>query len=434
MICSCCVGSRVMVGAVRGRYKPRRLHPSSVASMYDASSLHVDPGAIAKNMATLRRIVGPGVEICCVVKSNAYGLGASYVAPLLAASGASMLAVYDANEAAAMLALGLQVPLLVLAPVRDLPPDHPLQAAIGRGRVHLVVHGLDHLRCVARLADAAAVPLSIHVKIDTGLHRAGCTLDEAPRVLQAALVDCRLRLAGVLTHFADATGDEEVARRQHDLLDAFVAELPRNCLVHEANTVAALRWPWTHRNMVRVGLAWTGCLPPALAEQAGFVPTVSWRARIAHVRPVRAGDRVGYGGHWTAPCDGVVAVVPVGYADGYPIGVGCTGADPLAHVDVLGDDGRAIGAAPVIGVVNMDQFLIDVTDITSRGARVQEGQGVALLSDDPASAASPLRLAQHARCVPHAMLCRVHPDVPRIYPPDARGQVVTSAARCALAG
>ena len=266
------------------------------------------------------------------------------------------------------------------------------------------------------------------------LHQGPGTLDEAPRVLTAALADRRLRLAGVLTHFADATGDEETARRQHDLLGAFVTELPGNCLVHEANTVAALRWPWTHRGMVRVGLAWTGCLPAALAEQAGFEPTVSWRARIAHVRSVRAGDRVGYGGHWSAPCDGVVAVVPVGYADGYPIGVGCTGSDSCAHVDVLDDDGRAIGAAPVIGVVNMDQFLIDVTEITSRGARVQEGQGVSLLSDDPGSAASPLRLAQHARCVPHAMLCRVHPDVPRIYTAAASGQVVTSTARCALAG
>ena len=402
--------------------------------MHDASSLHVDSAAIARNMATLRRIVGPGVGICCVVKSNAYGLGATHVAPLLESSGATMLAVYDANEAAVLLGLGLQVPLLVLAPVRDLPLDHPLQAALGRGLVHLVVHGLEHLRCVARLADAIGAPLPVHVKIDTGLHRAGCTLDEAPRVLTAALADRRLRLAGVLTHFADATGDEETARRQHDLLGAFVTELPGNCLVHEANTVAALRWPWTHRGMVRVGLAWTGCLPAALAEQAGFEPTVSWRARIAHVRSVRAGDRVGYGGHWSAPCDGVVAVVPVGYADGYPIGVGCTGSDSRAHVDVLDDDGRAIGAAPVIGVVNMDQFLIDVTEITSRGARVQEGQGVSLLSDDPGSAASPLRLAQHARCVPHAMLCRVHPDVPRIYTADASGQIVPSTARCALAG
>jgi alanine racemase len=158
--------------------------------------------------------------------------------------------------------------------------------------------------------------------------------------------------------------------------------------------------------MVRVGLAWTGTVPPPIRGLDSFYPVVSWTTHLAHIRPVKKGEQVGYGGTWCASRDSVIGVVPVGYAAGYPTGVGDDGNQAGAFVNILCHRmEKSIGDAPVIGAVCMDQIAVDLTDISS--SKIRLGCGVELLSTRVCSKATLQNVSIAANVVPHAVISRI---------------------------
>ena len=392
------------------------------------STVQIDLGAINHNCTVIRNHIGKDCALCAVVKADGYGLGAVRVAPQLAKN-AEMLAVYSPDEAGEVLSAGINTPVLILAPVYSIDRFHPMYEGIASGQLHLVLHGEEHLRSLLAISSACRVPLNVHIKIDTGLHRGGCQLDTASALIAKVLGDNRLRLTGIFTHFISAVHDEELTRLQHDRLSQLVRDfgpsIPANCIVHEANTAATVQWDWTHRSMVRVGLAWTGTVPNGIKTLDSFRPVVSWRSRLAHVKTVFAGDQVGYSGKWTANRPSRIGIVPVGYAAGYPMEVGAEGNKEGAYVRVLDEQFKtSLGDAPVIGSVCMDQIAIDLTDIPNNGI----GCGVELITTHANSKATLDRIAQAAVIVPHAIISRISPKVHRVYL-EQTCEVVTSTLK-----
>ena len=378
-------------------------------TMRNQSTLQVDLSGVAQNCHAIRSHIGSQCKFCAVVKADGYGLGALCVGSTLA-DHADMLAVYSADEAGALLAAGIRKDILVLAPVYAVDRFHPLYRGMMGGIIHLVIHGEDQLQGVLQMASRFGSVIRVQVKVDTGLHRGGCDPKEATRLVHLILNDKRVSLTGIMTHFASSVHDAEMTRLQHDRLDQLIkpmaSVLQPDCLIHEANTAATMQWRWTHRDMIRVGLAWTGTVPAPLVGLDAFRPVVSWTTHLAHVRSVKKREQVGYGGTWTATRDSLIGIIPVGYAAGYPIGVGADAHGQGAHVHVVrGRNAESIGEAPVIGAVCMDQIAIDLTDLPKN--KLSIGIGVELLSTKPRSKASLSNVAIAAGVVPHAVISRI---------------------------
>jgi alanine racemase len=372
--------------------------------MHADSTLHIDLAAIGRNAARFRGGCGPHRAICGVVKADAYGLGAAVIAPVLEAAHWDMLAVHRIDEALALLDY-VHVPLLVLGPVRGLTPLHPLAAALIEGRVHLCVQDEDGLNDARLLGQALGRPIPVHLEVDTGMGR-GVPLVTVARTLRGVLGDARLEAAGVMTHFT-AASQLPLARRQFEQFDRSMLtirrRLPVGCKRHAAATTATVLEQALHGDMVRIGLGWVGHAlgvdTPAMHNEP-LEGAVQWTSRIASIRSVSKGTSLGYGSRFVCPHDMRVAMLPVGYADGLPI-------QAMGHrFTVLHRNGTCAGQAAVVGVVAMDQVLLDITHLpqtaTSIGSTVQLFDGTSLPS-----------FASAMGLQPHHLLTAIGPRVHR---------------------
>lgn len=417
--------------------------------MRESSVVEVNLAAIDRNMRTLRTIVGPACGLCPIVKADAYGLGAARVARRLASSGADLLAVYSAEQASALTRAAIATPILVLMPVQEIGRGDDLYRALVSGQLHLTLHDEEHLEALTRIAERFGAVIPLHLEIDTGLGRGGASPDDAMELLRRVAASRWLRLAGIFTHFSNARSD--VARTDEQLarFDALIARaggtIPRECVRHVASTYSLLRDARFHRSMVRFGLAWAGYGLDDLeggeliSEAQRLEPAVTWASRVVQVKTIEPGASVGYGSLWTAQRRSILGLVPVGYADGYPISR-VRGNGPAMVAVVLDDpadpgraerrarcaadvrDGRAY--VPVVGAVNMDQISIDLTDIVAGGSvgtgswsasDFGVGMRVELVSPDASAPNHLPRVAAAAGTIPHDLLCRIGPGVRRAY-------------------
>jgi len=394
------------------------------------SKLEVNLSAVAHNLEVVRRAcalgdddpTAPPVQVCAVLKADAYGLGASRIAKRLEISGVDMIAVFTADEARALLTSIVRTPLLILSPLRDLERGDALYRAATTGRLHLTVHDEAQLDALIWLAERFGLILPLHLEVNTGMSRGGVAVDLAPRLLQRIHDRRRLRLAGVSTQFACARDDadftDEQASRFFELIEDVDQLLPDDCLIHAANTFAAFRSLEHHMDMVRVGLALYGYAAeelegaddPALLELAAQLqPAVRWTTSVAHVARIPEGACVGYGARWRAPRDSRIALAPAGYADGYPMALANQGVVRLR----MGDEDSQWREAPVVGAVSMDQITIDVTDLPEQVAQV--GAEVELVGADRGAPNHLPTLAAKAGTISHQLLCSVGPRVQRVY-------------------
>lgn len=389
--------------------------------MPPTSAIRLDLAALDANVAAIRRMVGPACRLCPIVKADAYGLGAARIARRLAPA-SSLLAVYSPEQAAALAEERVGVPSLVLMPVREIRRGEDLEAPLAGGGIHLTIHDAPQVASLAASARRLGLRIPVHVEIDTGLRRGGVDASEAAALLHAVIAEPSLRLAGVMTHFSDSKRDAPRTQSQLAAFDAVIAsvELPETCLVHVSSTHALLRHRRYHRGMVRFGLAWAGYghedLDPALRIEGADTlrPAVSWSSEVVHAKRIPAGAGVGYGSTWVAPRPTVVGLVPVGYADGYPIDRG--GGNVVVVQPRDPRDGRRL-EAPVIGAVSMDQITIDLTDAVAGGAAIEPliGWGVELIGTRPEAPTHLPTVAARAGVLPHELLCRLSPRIPRVH-------------------
>jgi alanine racemase len=418
-------------------------------TMRDPSVIEVDLTAVTRNMRVLRRIVGSSCGICPVVKADAYGLGAGRIAKVLVHAGAEMLAVYTAGQAAELLRAAVGCPVLVLMPIREIGRADELYRSLVCGRLHLSVHDAGHLAELIRLSERYGTRIPLHVEIDTGMSRGGCSLHEAPTILRRIVADPRLELAGLYTHFASAETDDDATRRQDDRFEQLLRDcadlIPASCIIHAANTGATIRDRRYHRRMVRVGQAWAGYGPDSIVgghlidDAQHLQPAVTWSSEIVHLKWVDAGTPVGYGSTWVAPRRTLIGLVPVGYADGYPLSLSAgTMRARSASVAVWIDTTHGVERrfAPVVGRINMDQVTIDVTDVAAEhaGQPLSVGAVVELITPDRGAPNHLTRLAEAAGTNPYELLCRLSARIRRVYHRTNAMVEVTTSKTTAAAG
>ncbi len=397
--------------------------------MPESSIIEINLSAVSHNLAVMRDMVGEGCMLCPVVKADAYGLGAVRIAKRMASSGAEMLAVFSPEQAAALAVAAIDVPVLVLMPVRDFSRGDDLYRMLVSGLLHLTVHDLRHLEELRRLAEKFAAVVPVHLEVDTGMSRGGCLPEEAGEVLRRVATCRSLRLAGVFTHFSNPRTDVLRTRRQMEtfdgLLERHAALVPADCIVHVASSYAALRHRRFHRSMVRFGLAWTGYAldgiesGEVLWESEQLRPILTWRSQISQVKEVPAGSGVGYGSLWCAERDTRLGVVPVGYADGYPV------ARPGSPDRFMRVVSRSLGPpvdgwAPVVGALNMDQVVLDLTDLQGLAEVPGGGVGasVEVVGTDRDAPNHLPRVAAAAGIIPYEFLCRINPRLRRVHLAD----------------
>ncbi|MCC6909885.1 MAG: alanine racemase [Phycisphaerales bacterium] len=380
-----------------------------------ASEIQVDLQRLAHNVGVLRRVIGRNVELCCVIKADAYGLGATRIARWMDHLPIDLLAVYTLEQAEQLCKANVGKPLLVLMPIHDVPRPGPVYRAVVSGRLHFVVHDLAHLNHLIALADSIGCRLPIHVEVDTGMSRGGANVADVREMLERVASTRAVELHGFFTHFASAEGDERATAAQLDAFNALAAEMdaliPESCRLHAASTHAVLRDPKYHLDMVRIGLAWTGFGCEALREEVhlaageALLPIVTWTSRLVHTKWIEPGTTVGYGRTWRARRRTRVGLVPVGYADGYPV--------TLSNKAVVRvQAGSQWCEAPVIGRVSMDQLTVDLTDLA---VAVGVGASVELIGSDPAAGNHLPTLAAQANLQPYMLLCGLSPRISRIY-------------------
>lgn len=403
------------------------------AAMLETSRIDINLAAVSHNLRLMKRIVGPECRLCAIVKADAYGLGAVRVAKSLVAAGVDMLAVFTPDQARELINAAVSGPILILMPVREIDRTDALYRTLICDRLHLAVHDSAHLEDLVRMAERFGATLPVHLEVDTGMSRGGCSPKEAPSMLRRIAEHRRLSLAGMYTHFADAESNMEMTDEQlrafNELLEACNDLIPSGCMVHAASTFAALRAQRFHKSMIRIGLAWAGYGIEALeggeviAQGEHLQPAITWTSRVTQVKHVSAGATIGYGATWRAERDSIIGVVPVGYADGYPMHAGavtnCNRKRAAGRVAVLiehdGETQRHF--VPVVGAVNMDQITIDLTEIAPASQAMDEALTwpVELITPDATAPNHLPKLAELGGTFAHEMMCRLNSRLPRWY-------------------
>jgi alanine racemase len=311
---------------------------------------HIDVGAIERNVARIREVVGPDTRICAVVKANAYGHGDTWCAKAALAGGADWLAVAAAGEAAEVRRHGIDAPLLIMGALTPEDARLALEAP-----ADVVVWEPEFASYLAASADKLGVTGRVHVKLDSGMGRLG-TKDPEQALAVAKIIDDaeHLELVGLMTHFAtaDEQGDDYFPQQLAtftDFANRVRGQYP-NVIVHAANSPATFREPASHFDMVRCGVAVYGLDPfqedPHLR---GLEQALSLQSYVSAVRRFEAGESAGYGRRWTAAEPTWVGTLPIGYGDGWRRGF-------TNNADVL-IGGRRY---PVVGTVSMDNITVDL--------------------------------------------------------------------------
>lgn len=362
----------------------------------------IDLAALEHNYRALRALAPQGCRFLGLCKADAYGHGALPVAKKLQELGADMLAVACVDEAAQLRRGGITLPILCLGKT-------PLELTpmLLEYNVTQAVEDLETGEALSQAAQAAGKKLTIHVKLDTGMSRLGFfwRQDTAQETADRIAKLCRLpglEAEGMFTHFADADGDETYTMDQFTrFLDAKAALEQRGItfkICHCAASAAVLNYPCTHMDMIRPGVALYGYYPaPGMEglDGPGLEPVMTVKSRIAAVRALPKGTCVSYGCTATLERDSRLAVVPIGYGDGYPRGL-----SNRMTMKIRGQE------CPVVGRICMDMCMVDVTHVPDAAAGDE-----AVVYDGPLME----RAAQLTDTIVYELMCHIAPRIPRVY-------------------
>jgi alanine racemase len=374
---------------------------------FPTSWCELDRAALLHNLSVFAGLVQGVERLLPVVKANAYGHGLTEVTGVLVEAGVRRVGVNDLGEGLALKARWPDLGVLVLGHV----PEDGLAEAVRAG-LDLVVYRDDVLRRLARAAEVLGTTARVHLKAETGTHRQGLEPDALLHLARAAAGLPSVAIEGLSTHFADIedTTDDRFAREQLERFHAAALLLAghgiRPRVLHCANTAATLNMPETHHDLARVGIGLYGLWPSQETYIASLLrgtaaelrPVLSWKTMIAQVKDVPAGAYLGYGRTFRATSPVRVAVLPIGYYDGYDRGL-----SNLAHVLIRGH------RAPVRGRICMNMALVDVTDVPN----VSERDEVVLLGASGDERVRAEDLAAICGTIHYEITTRISERIPR---------------------
>lgn len=371
---------------------------SSISNQFRPTAAQIDLAALRENFLLAKKLAGSVAPLIGVVKANAYGHGAVPVARVLEAAGAAALGVACPEEGVELREAGLKVPILLFG-----GPFGADAALLARQALTPVLYNEEQIRTLQASATEA---LGVYFKVDTGMTRLGFLPQELPRALQALRAVPQLNLLGVMSHLAqaDATFEGPTVEQYRVFEEARALlrrEAPETKIFHLANSAAILGKKVAAGDWARPGIMLYGSNPnPRFEAAAALKPVMSFETSIVSLKTVPKGTAVSYGGTWIAPRESRIAVLPVGYADGY-----------IRHLSNCGEVLIHDRRAPVVGRVCMDLTMIDVTDIP------QASLGDPVLLWGPGLPAE--ELAVKAGTISYELFCAVSRRVPRVYAGEA---------------
>ncbi|MDD4224537.1 MAG: alanine racemase [Candidatus Cloacimonetes bacterium] len=381
--------------------------------MLSSSWIELDASAVAKNIRYLTKRIRPA-QFVSVIKGNAYGHGIDQFIPLAERAGVSYFAVYDAQEAAAALKVKDPSSQLLIMGVLD---DDQLDWIIGNG-IEFYVFTLGRLTAAIQMAKKLKRKAIIHLELETGMNRTGFEEAEFPELIELLKQNRRhLCLKGICTHYAGAESVANYFRIQNQL-QTFLRlkkELKKSGIAaqvyHSACSAAALIYPHTIMDMVRFGIAQYGFWPSMetkmnnlLSPEVKFTrdplkTVLSWKTRVMSVKSVAKGNFINYGNNFLSTKNMKLATIPVGYHQGY--------AKNLSYSGLVLLRGKR---APVVGSINMNMFMVDVTHIHT----VAPGDEVVLIGKQGDLAISVASFAELTKVMNYELLARLPQQIPRV--------------------
>jgi alanine racemase len=314
--------------------------------------VEIDLARLRNNLRLIRADLPRGVQLMAVTKDEAYGHGALDVARIAVEEGAWGFGLSTLEEAMALRDEGITAPLLLLGERQEAE----LEWCVAHN-LTVCVNELHAVRKLAKIAADFGKQVPVHVKIHTGMSRYGVRWDEALPLIEQIVAEKSLSLEGVMTHFSQSDEAEKTFAnlqfsRFNEVLRALDEKKISLKLRHTCNSGGFLDLPHAHLDMVRVGILIYGIFPSLVCRKIdGIEPVMSVKAKIAAIQKLKPGEVVGYGMRYTATSERRIAILPIGYGDGFPRvrNEGCA----LIH-------GRR---APLIGGIAMDALMVDITDI-----------------------------------------------------------------------
>jgi alanine racemase len=355
------------------------------------------------NISEARKYIGGQVQLSAVVKANAYGHGAVEIGGFLEdLSAVSCFSVVNVEEAEELRGAGVKKPITVLGyfTAYECP-------AIAELDLIPFIYSKSLLNDLEKAAESSGRMLRVIVKVETGMGRLG-EKGESLLDLLDSIGNCRnIEIAGFATHFSQSDSEtREKTLEQLALFRLFTADHKKMITPPEmscaANTGGIFLYPDSHFDMVRLGIGLYGFYPSAFVKQRcgnTLRPILEYKTRVVHIQRLKRGESVSYGSTWKAEKDTDIAVIPVGYADGY-----LRAFSNVASVVINGHK------APVRGRVCMDLTMVDITGLGD----VETGSEVTLISADPDSGCSVENLAKFANTINYEITTMLPQHIPKV--------------------
>lgn len=362
----------------------------------------IDLSAIRKNIKTMKACIPAGKKLLAVIKANAYGHGAIEVANALDDL-ADYYGVACIEEGIELRNAGIRKPILILGVT-----DESLYKDLVIHDITQTIFTFDQAEKLSRAAGSLSKKAKLHIKLDTGMNRIGykCTDESVADIIKIAKLP-NIDMEGIYTHYfkadeADKTSAKKQLEEYTHMLDRLQEVGVTFKLRHISNSAGIMEMPNDKYDMVRSGISTYGLYPSEEMnkEACVLVPAMSFKSHITHIKTVRKGETVGYGGTYMLQEDKVVATVGVGYADGFPRALSNQGR-VLVHGEY----------APILGRVCMDQTMIDVTGILD----VAVGDTVVLVGKQGENSLSVEELSGMSASFNYEFVCGVNRRVPRIF-------------------
>ena len=357
---------------------------------------------LKNNIMAARKRIGSKRKICLPVKADAYGHGAVPVSLAALDAGVEYLAVSGLYEGSELRKAGISAPLLLLS--QTLPEELP---DIVDQDLIPIVSDEDFIDEAARAADKAGRQLCVHLKVDTGMGRLGCSTDDCVKLAAKITSSKNLKLGGLVTHFAvsDSLKENDVGytKAQIGEFNSMISII-KNAgidpgIVHAANTGALIYHDDSYYDMVRPGLYLYGYLPEVKQAEAApeVTPIMELKSILVAIKKIEQGDAVSYGRSWIADRDTHIGIIPTGYADGFPRG--------LSNNHSVLIRGKAY---PIVGRICMDMSIIDL------GPNVEAERWDEAVIFGP-SFINAKDIAEKLGTIPYEITCNINKRVPREY-------------------
>ncbi len=373
--------------------------------------IEISESAYAQNLGFFRKLIGKGTELSAVVKANAYGHGWQSIARLAAKHGADSFCVHSIDEAQRLRRAGFRQNVLIMGPI----PLRRLREAVEEN-YRFVVYNHETLRALHRLDLPQDKLARIHLKLETGTHRQGIAEADLAGFLTELKATRQVLLEAVYTHFADIedTTNYDYSAHQRASFDKLVDTIKTAGFPiirrHAACTAAAILFPETHFEMVRLGIGQYGLWPSretmvsfqeqtARSVKDALRPVLTWKTRLNQIKTVPADSSVGYGRTYKTTRETRLGILPIGYSDGYDRGLSNQG-----YILVRGK------RAPVRGRICMNLMMIDLSDIPE----AQLDDEAVLIGRQGKEEITADQLAALCGTINYEIVARLNPEIPRL--------------------